>query len=406
MKTRFLTFIILTAVAALLAASCGDSLENISDPTQPLLVSASFTDAAAAEPTSTTKARGIYVIGGAANKDGTGVYPQIDMYDPQTDTWYSDIASGATGTYTPTIFNSAAYLNGKIYVMGGAVSSAATTFAVYEYDIANNIWTTKENIMNTGIDTAMMDMAVYTYLDNVYLMGGTTTTTTAGVATAYHLKFDPDAGANGTWYNTPPAPIASARSSIRAAYVGGIAYYYGGRNAAGISQTTNDGYIFATNLFTAAVEPVIVARGGFATASYEGTNGVYIFIVGGATSMSTPNAYFGAGVNATYVAAVSSFQIYPPQGAAITPGKFYPAFSGGTTTGIVFAGAAVSNYNGSTATDPTLYVFGGVKNQNTVTNEVWSITANTTLGAYLTATWYSKTVMPRARYGHSVVIAR
>lgn len=350
-------------------------------------------------PTLEQKLRGIWIIGGAEQPNGTGIYSELDLYDPMTDTWYTDVAAGASGNYAPSVFNAAAYSNGRIYVMGGAINSASATSAVYEYDIENNSWSLKQNIQNLGADVVLMGSAAYTYSDYVYLIGGTTATTTAGVQ-VYNIRFDPGAGTLGTWSNM--LNYTTARSSMGAVCVGGIAYYFGGRIAGGAGQTTNNGYIIATNTHTAALT-AITARAGMAYASHEGANGTYIFIVGGAPTYAAATAYFS--MVPTYVAAANSFQIYVPQGT-ITNGKFHPAFSGGTTTGIVFAGAAVSPYNGDGILDPTLYVFGGIKNQPAAaTDEVWAITADDTLGGYPTATWYSKTPMPRARYGHSVVIA-
>ncbi|MBP7738255.1 MAG: Ig-like domain-containing protein [Spirochaetes bacterium] len=370
----------------------------------PIAADHAWTFTTGSAPTLEQKMRGLWIIGGTADLTGTSVIPEIDMYDPMTDTWYPDVAAGASGTYVPTAFNSAASMNGKIYVMGGAVNSGAATFAVVEYDIAANTWTTRTNIQNSGVNTALMASTAYTYANNIYLMGGSTTTTTAGVA-AYHLRYNPAAGAYGTWYNTPPAAYTTARSGMGSACIGGITYYFGGRIAAGTGVTTNTAYTIATNAYSAALT-AITARGGMAYASNSGTNGTYVFIVGGATAFSVATAYFSA--NPTYVAQANSFQIFTPGGGGagtVTNGRYHPAFDGGTTTGIVHAGAAVSPYNGINAGDPTLYVFGGLQNQSIVTNEVWSITANDTLGGYPTATWYAKTAMPRPRFGHSVVAA-
>jgi len=365
MKTRIATYITF-AFMLFFAASCGDSLTSIDDQQETLTELALLQGS----PTMEQKLRGIWIIGGAADIAGTSIISQIDLYDPVTNTWYPNVAASASGTYVPTAFNSAAYLNGKIYVMGGAANAGATTFTVSEYNIANNSWTAKQNIQYTGVDTALMDATAYTYTGSIYLIGGTTTTTTACIATAYHIRFDPAAGSNGTWYNTPPAVYTTARSSMGASCIGGITYFFGGRIAGGAGQTTNDAYIIATNAYSATVETVISARGGMAYAYYSGTNGTNIFIVGGASAFLAVTGYFSA--TPTYVPQASCFQIYTPGGGVgtVTNGKFHPAFSGGVTTGIVYAGAAVSPYNGSSASDPTLYVFGGIKNQITVTNEV------------------------------------
>ncbi len=396
------------SLISILALACGNSLTSVVDTKQQAYLSLLYISSAQSPGTTPTleqKMRGIWVIGGAADVTGTTIIPEIDMYDPVTDTWYPDVAAGASGTYVPTAFNSAVSINGKIYVMGGAVNSGAATIAVEEYDISTNTWTGKANIQNSGINITLMASTAYTYANNIYLMGGSTTTTTAGVV-AYHLRYNPSAGTSGTWYNTPPLAYTTARSSMGSACIGGITYYFGGRIAAGTGATTNTAYTIATNTYSGALT-VITARGGMAYAHNSGTNGTYIFIVGGATPFSVAAAYFST--NPTYVAQASSFQVFTPGGGGagtVTNGRFHPAFSGGATTGIVYAGAAVSPYNGTSTIDQTLYVFGGLQNQSIISNEVWSITANDTIGGYPTATWFAKTGMPRARFGHSVVVAQ
>jgi hypothetical protein len=344
------------------------------------------------------KLRGIWIVGGAANLDGSGIYSQLDLYDPVTDTWYANAAAGASGTYTPTVHNSVASVKGKLYVLGGAVSGPAVTASVFEYDIAANAWRTMANI-GGGAGTPLMGSAVYVHANNIYLIGGTGTTVTGGVSTA-HLRFDPESGATGQWYTL--LGFTTARASMGAGYFDGSVCYFGGRIAAGGGSTTNDIYVVATNTYTTgATEPVIASRAGTACATYSSVNGIYIFIVGGANTYTAAAAYFGL-TAITYVAQASSLQIYtPPASTGPTAGRYHPAFSGGTATGIVFASAAVSQYNGSGTYNPTLYVFGGIRDMNVVTNQVYAMDADEPLGSYNPTglLWVAKSSMPVPRYG-------
>jgi hypothetical protein len=355
------------------------------------------------EPTLATKLRGIWVVGGAANLDGTGICSQLDLYDPAANTWYPDVAAGATGSYVPTIHNMVASVNGRIYVLGGASNNSTVVSSVYEYDIAENRWSTKANILVGSTPTALMASAVYTHGGCIYLIGGTNTTTTAGVQTV-HLKFDPASGASGQW--TTLAAYTTARASMGAGCMAGSACFFGGRINTGAGQSTNDMYIIASNSYTAQTETAIQARAGAAYATHSSINGTYVFIVGGAPTFAAATAYFTPLLTAiTYVAQAQSFQIYvpPATGGAPTNARPHPAFTGGNT-GIVFASAAVSPYNGTSTEDPTLYVLGGISTGLAVTSEVWAMDADETLGSYSPTglSWVSKGNMPRERYGHGV----
>jgi hypothetical protein len=354
------------------------------------------------------KQRGIWIIGGAGNISGSTIYSEIDIYDPVTDTWYPDVAADATGDYIPSAFNMAASVSGKIYVMGGSPNAATVTNAVYEYDIAGNSWSAKGNI-----SANLMASAVYTHANQIYLIGGTTTTTTANVV-ATHYVYDPQA-LGGTGLCSALAVYTTARSSMGVANFNGIVSYAGGRIVGGTGSTTNDIYMINPAVYTtsAPVEQVITSCGGMAYAGYAGSNGTFFFLVGGASGFTPAQSYFGLTAIA-FIARANSFQVYTPPATAsgLFTGSIYPSFSNILTTyGVVFASAVVSNYNVSTASEPTLYVFGGIKGNPSpslsITDEVYSITANGTITApssYANGVgWTLRTAMPRPRYGFSAI---
>ncbi len=351
-------------------------------------------------PTLAQKLRGIWVIGGTQSIAGSTMIREIDLYDPVTDTWYPDVAANATGSYAPTAFSMVGSINKKIYVCGGAISNTTVASTVFEYDIENNSWQTKTAMLQN-----IMDGFCYVQGNYLYVIGGTNQVTTAGVQTT-HYKFDP--ATNG--WSTMTA-YATARSAIAGANFNGMVVYAGGRINTGVTQTANDIYIIATNNYSGGTETTIVTSGraGMAYAGYASGYGNYLFLVGGASGFTGATAYFSL-TSITFVTQASSFLVYTPP--ATTNGWFYgtyhPAFSGDTTRGIVFASASVSPYNGSATNDPTLYVFGGIKNSPpvTVTDEVYAISAEGTVSGtnYVTQVgWTQKTSMPRARYGHRSV---
>jgi hypothetical protein len=353
------------------------------------------------EPTLAQKLRGIWIIGGTSTIAGSTMVNEIDLYDPVTDKWYPDVAKNANGSYSPTAFPQVGSLNGKIYVCGGAISNTTVASTVFEYDVANNSWSTL-----TSMPQNIMDGVCYVQGDYLYVIGGTNTVTTAGVQTT-HYKFDPSSG-TGSW--STMTAYTTARSSMAGWNFNGMVSFMGGRITGGGPQTTNDMYVINTNNYTGGTETAIIVsgRGGMAYAGYADEHGTYVFLVGGASAFTAATAYFSL-TAITFVTQASSFLVYTPP--ATTNGWFYgtyhPAFTGGTTTGIVFASAVVSPYNGSSETSPTLYIFGGIKHSPpvTVTDEVYAIKANgTTVGTnYSDSGWVAKTSMPRARYGHRSV---
>lgn len=354
-------------------------------------------------PTLNQKLRGIWVIGGTQSIAGSTMIYEIDLYDPVTDRWYEDVAKNASGSYSPTAFPMVGSVNGKIYICGGAISNTTVASTVFEYDIANNSW----RIMTSMLQN-IMDGICYTQGNYLYIIGGTNQVTTDGVQTT-HYQFDPTSGI-GAW--SPLAVYTTARSAMAGHNFNGMVSFAGGKINTGAASNVNDIYISATNNYSGGTETGIAGgvRGGMAYAGYMGRNGSYLFLVGGASSFTPANQYFSL-TSITFAPQASSFHVYTPPATTTGwfNGNYHPAFSGGTTTGIVFASAAVSPYNGSEETNPTLYVFGGIKNSPpaTVVNEVYCISADGAASGtkYDTSQgWTAKSPMPRERYGHRSVV--
>jgi hypothetical protein len=376
-------------------------------------VEGNFSTTGGTHPTLAEKLRGIWIVGGSLNMTGTTFCTQLDLYDPVTRTWYPDVASGASGTApTGTAFPMVASLNGNIYIIGGAVSNAVTTNLVYEYNVSTNTWSYKTVIPYGNV----MDGAVYTHAGRIYILGGTTSVTAAGVTTA-HYYFDPTG--SGTWSSAlTVVPVAKAGAAVY--NFSGTVAYTGGRLLAGTGTNLTDIYQPVQNAYSGATEQVInAAVFGAAYAGYSGTNGSYLFIVGGATATTAATAYFGLTATLTYVPQANSWEVYTPPATATgvfnaqNSTYYHPAFTGATTIGLVFASAVVSPYNGSTTVNPTLYVFGGIKGTYissqtlTVTNEYYYFSANgTTSGTnYIVSSAWANDgqTMSRPRYGHRAV---
>ena len=365
----------------------------------------SFQTTGFSSPNLTERLRSIWIIGGASSVAGTTFYQEIDLYDPVTHIWYPNVAQLPVALAFPMV----ASLNGKIYIMGGATTKTSTTSIVYEYTVSSNTWVLKEPML-----ASIMDAAVYTNGNIIYTMGGTTTTVTSNAVTT-HYRFDPNGGGgSGIWASVPPIALPVAKTSFGAFNFNGTVVYAGGRTSAGAGLTTNDIYQINQNAYSGATEQVLTATFGYASGGYSGANGTFFFTVGGASATTAATAYFGL-TAITYVPSSSSWMVYTPPATANGVYRaadfnyYHPAFTGDTTFGIVYSSGVVSPYNGDTNNNPTIYVFGGIKNVNTVTDEYYHLSADGTTSAtnYIVSNPWTNdgiTRMPRPRYGHRAII--
>ncbi len=373
-------------------------------------------------PTLAQKMRGIWIIGGCGNVSGTDIIEEIDLYDPVTDTWYGDVAASATGdTYVASSHGMAVYLDGKIYVMGGATDYATLTNRVQVYDIAVNTWTTM-----TSLPGPRAGAITYTEGDQAYILGGANSVTasnSAGVPT--HHRFNP-AGA-GSWFTTHPTytttPTLAVLGTATTTRIGCAFYNFSGNvsHAGGKITTTahtfrnyNDIYQWSYNAYTSGIAERTLnsARAFMASGGYAGSNGTFFFMAGGVIALThVANNLFFNFSTMNYVAPGNSFLVYLPPSETATGmliGANCPSFVTTNSTGVAFHAGVVSPYNGSTAEDPTFYIFGGIKNRTIITTDVSAISANGIVSAsstYTTAGWVAKTAMLRGRFGHSVVAA-
>lgn len=375
-----------------------------------------------AGPTLAQKLRGIWVIGGSGNISGTDIKEELDLYDPVTDEWFGDVAATATGdTYVPSAYGMAVYMTGKIYVMGGATDYATLTNRVQVYDIAANTWTTM-----TSLPGLRASAITYTEGDQVYLVGGANSVTasnTAGVPT--HHRFDPTGV--GAWYTTHPTytttPTLAVLGTATTTRIGCSFFNISGNisHAGGKLTTTahtfrnyNDIYQWSYNAYTTSIaeRTLNTARAFMASSGYAGSHGTFFFMAGGVIAIThVANNMFFNFSSMNYVAPANSFIVYLPPSETATGmliGGTCPSFVTTNSTGVAFHAGVVSPYNGSTAEDPTFYIFGGIQNRTIISTDVSAISANGTVTAsstYTTSGWVTKTPMPRGRFGHSVVVA-
>jgi N-acetylneuraminic acid mutarotase len=206
----------------------------------------------------------IYVVGGALSHHV--VIAAAEVYDPATHAWTRKadmpVASAGMG---------AAVVDGKIYVMGGLLSLRST----YEYDPAANAWTRKADM-----PTGRALLCASAVKGKIYAIGGAVDT--PGPAFTTVEGYDP---ATDTWTRKADAPTARAWLSASALNgriyviggvfgVNGTMYLAGGDS--GPRRASVEEYDPATDIWTTRSD-LPTPRGGLSTVSLNGR----VYAVGG-----------------------------------------------------------------------------------------------------------------------------
>ena len=102
----------------------------------------------------------VFVFGGCT---GTGtVTNEVDMYDPETDTW----TTGLAPMPTPRASFAAGHSGQRVYAIGGS-DGASSLNANEVYNIASNSWST-----TTPMQTARLEAGTRSHGGRVYVVGG------------------------------------------------------------------------------------------------------------------------------------------------------------------------------------------------------------------------------------------
>jgi N-acetylneuraminic acid mutarotase len=177
----------------------------------------------------------IYVIGGGIPEPGSGevaVRPNLparsvgtnEMYDPETNKWEE-----RSPMPTPRNHAFAGAVNGKIYVIGGRISSPFITVAsnldiVEEYDPVANIW----GPAKAQMPTARSGGGWATYNGKIYVAGGESQTRQMRGAFRAFEAYDPS---SNTWQILPSMPIP--RHGVAAAFIGNRLHLVSGNITSG-----------------------------------------------------------------------------------------------------------------------------------------------------------------------------
>jgi hypothetical protein len=386
MKHVFTRAALVTPVLALLLAGCGDLLSSQYAPEQ------QPTEPAETPPTLAQKIRGIWMVGGVSGGTVATVVDQIDLFDPETNTWYPSVTSFTAGGMTPVSFHGAVGytrpVDGHhIIVAIGGFDDTNTTNAVQIYDVEANAWSA-----GVSMTQARANIQATLLYDKVYILGGCgsaasqpATTTYAGNTTTYEYTI-------GSTWNTKVNFGASGANRFSYVY-GDVVYNLGGRTAATTFVNTHDGISVTGNaLTTGATEvPLPSAGAGMAGALWDNpSKAAYVILVGGFTALAGSNQYFITN-NATSSTSSNS---------AIALAYPFTAPSGWTNLtnfpqSIGFGAGAMYGDN--------FYYFGG-------TTTLIAASASGSASVYYAdmsnlpaVTWVSAASMPVGRYGHSAV---
>ena len=179
----------------------------------------------------------IYVIGGAIPEPGTNeaaVFPNRaarsvgtnEAYDPETNKW-----STKSPMPTPRNHAFAGAVNGKIYVIGGRITSPFITVAsnldvVEEYDPATNTW--GGSGARAPMPTARSGGGWTTYNGKIYVAGGEIQTRQMLAAFRALEAYDP---ATNTWAILQSIPIP--RHGVATAALGNKIHFVSGKVTSG-----------------------------------------------------------------------------------------------------------------------------------------------------------------------------
>ncbi|PJZ64429.1 hypothetical protein CH371_18625 [Leptospira wolffii] len=329
------------------------------------------------------KTRGIWIVGGIGSQSSP--LPEIDLFDPVTNTWYSSI----TSVPTPRVFASIVSHKSKIYVIGGLeyISGVyVSSSKVEEYDPYSNTWQTK-----SPLPFGSQGAVAGSVGDEIYILSGSNSPDmTNGPVFNTILKFYPDLGASGQWISYSVTPTIFARVDMAGCAIDGAIFYTGGRTYnTGSANATTDAFIPSANSTTSLSEPTLGeskhgAGGLCINPSPQDpfpTDGEWFAVFGGSTASGNLQQ------PVTSISASNKTEFYQLGAGTFAAGPTLPSS--------LYYPASQISYE-----TRKIFVFGGASAINIPNNSVYSLSsANPILSAWTT----ESLPMPRSRYAHKAV---
>ena len=255
----------------------------------------------------------IWVFGGFDDRVRT--LDSVDVYDPSTNTWRSDVAPVPRALHHANV----AAVDGRIYIVGWLIEGSFNADGrVWELDPQANEWTEKTSMPAARARGAS---AVAAIDGKIYVAGGL-----GNGVRAEFSSYDPQ---QDRWETLPDLPQSLDHAA--AAAVDGVFYVLGGRGG-GIGAVSPAVYAFDPSVgeWTRRAD-MPTPRGGVATAVVDGR----IFVLGGEGNPNTETGVFDD--VEVYDPAIDRWWIFPPMatprhgmGAAALGNRIY--VPGGATT--------------------------------------------------------------------------
>ena len=199
----------------------------------------------------------IYVVGGFISSGG--FVNRNWAFEIATDAWYQRTNLPAVRHHVFCVAH-----DGLLYAIGGFFGNWLATNTVFAYDPIANGWTTMAPLL-----AARGEHVAASYGGEIFVFGGRDD---GYVSTATTQVYDPVAE---SWSYRTAMPTARAHSAV--AVVDDLIYVIGGRYGsltAPINMDTNEAYSPATDQWI-ALAPMPDRRGGHAAAAHEGK--IYVF---------------------------------------------------------------------------------------------------------------------------------
>ena len=203
----------------------------------------------------------IYVIGGADYRNG-GAVSTVEIYDPAKDEW-----TEGTPLPEPRCCHVAEVVNGTIYAISGLNFDHNPQGSNFAYNIENNTWVTKKPIQDHNgpkhhAASAVVDGYIYVLGGRLFGNGVPNEINDGLTNLDDNMRYDPK---NDEWTSMEPMPIR--RSGFAADSLNEKIYVFGGQMADG-SNLNVESYDPVTNKWS--IEPNMQAdRSGLAVAAYK-----------------------------------------------------------------------------------------------------------------------------------------
>jgi N-acetylneuraminic acid mutarotase len=238
-------------------------------------------------PTLQQKLRGIWMVGGLQQAGVGNTVAAVDLYDPDTDTWFA----GVTNLPTPVSFAGAASYQSKIFVFGGFDSSGTALATTQIYDVITDTWTSGASINAGSAPYTRANITAVEKGGDIYVLSGTSGDASAAWAvttTNYIYSVSGD-----SWTTTT---AAASRANYSCVDFDSSLYYMGGRSAVATPTNAHDAFNTVALQWTTSVTEVALAANkcGMAIGAYSPANGSSIIATAGGFSLIT-------GTNGNYV---------------------------------------------------------------------------------------------------------